>query len=130
MIEFAQRDSHLAGKIDQRDGESAQRNQEKDGHPALMLELKERGYKCHDNRSVTEMLATTAQKMARFSIAARRIRRGRSALSRHLTSSSGYPVQDNRSVNDTVQTGNQDRDESRQRAQQERGRRRLRDHLR
>jgi hypothetical protein len=34
------------------------------------------------------MLATTAQKMARFIMAARRIRRGRSALSRLRTASS------------------------------------------
>ena len=43
MIELAQRNPDLAGKIDQRDGERAERNHEENSDPALMLELKERG---------------------------------------------------------------------------------------
>jgi hypothetical protein len=50
VIKFAQRNSHLAGKIDQRDGKRAQRNHEEDGDPALVLELKERSYKRYDNK--------------------------------------------------------------------------------
>ena len=82
-------------------------------------------------RSVTEMLATTAQKIARFTMAARRIRRGRSALSRDLDGvviRDG--VQDYRPVDDPVQAGNQHGNEGCQRAEQERWRRRLRNDLR
>ncbi|MEH2499772.1 hypothetical protein V1294_006251 [Bradyrhizobium sp. AZCC 1678] len=76
------------------------------------------------------MLATTAQKMARFIIAARRIRRGRSALSRHRTVSSiSNPVQDYRSVDDSVRAGNQDGNEGGQRTEKKR-RRRLRNDMR
>ena len=37
MIELAQRNPDLAGKIDQRDGERAERNHEEDRNPAFML---------------------------------------------------------------------------------------------
>jgi hypothetical protein len=43
VIIFTQRNPDLAGKIDQRDGERAERNHEEDSDPALMRELKERG---------------------------------------------------------------------------------------
>ena len=42
----------------------------------------------------------------------------------------GDPVEDNRSVDDAVQAGNQDGNEGRQRAQKERGRRGLRNDMR
>jgi hypothetical protein len=39
MVEFAERDSHLPGKIEKRYREGTEGNHEQDGHPALMLNL-------------------------------------------------------------------------------------------
>jgi hypothetical protein len=69
------------------------------------------------------MLAITAQKIARFIMAARRIQARKIGL--EPVSDSVVirdSVEDHCSVNDPVQSGNQHGNESRQRTQKERGR--------
>jgi hypothetical protein len=88
VIELAQCNSHLPGKIDQRYREGNERDHEQDGHPALMLNREKALANATITKSGTAMLLITAQKIARFSIAARRMRRGRSVLRRFLAVSS------------------------------------------
>jgi hypothetical protein len=49
VVKFAQRNSHLPGKIDQRYAKGAKGHYEEDGNPALVLDLKERAYKGNDH---------------------------------------------------------------------------------
>src|SRR6266446_3444127 len=127
MIELAQRDSHLAGKIDQRDGESAQRNHEEDGDPALMLELKERGYKRYDNKKCHRNTGDHGPEDG--SVHHRRPPRQARKIGFEAGSDSiaiRNPVQEYRSIDNPVQAGNQDGNKRSQRAEKERGRCRLR----
>ena len=50
MIELAQCDSHLPGKIDKRYRESTKGSHEKDGYPALVLNLEQRTCKRDDDK--------------------------------------------------------------------------------
>jgi hypothetical protein len=116
MIELAQCDSHLAGKINKRCSERTKGNHEQDGHPALVLNLKKRACKRDDDKNRYRNSADHGPEDCP-------VRHGRTSHQTWQVSLQpashivvGYPVQDNRSVNDTILTGDQDRNEGCQRA--------------
>jgi hypothetical protein len=101
MIKFTERDPHLPGKIDERYGEGGQRNHEKDGDAALVLNLKEGARERDDYHNRDRDAADHAQKIALFSITVRRIRRGRSAFEPVFDAVVvGDRVEDDRSIDD------------------------------
>jgi hypothetical protein len=115
MIELAQCDSHLPGKINKRYREGTEGNHEQDGHPALVLNLEHRACKCDDHKERHRNTSDHGPEDC--------------PVQHHCTphqtwevglepASSGVvvgdPVEDNRPVNDAIQTGNQDRNEGRQ----------------
>jgi len=126
MIKFAQCNSHFAGKIDKRYGEGGE-GRRREWLPRARAESRKKALaNATITRSVTAMLPITAQKIARFSMAARRIRRGRSALSRSLTvSSSEIPFRTIVLSTILFQARNQDGNKGGQCSQQKRRRRRL-----
>jgi hypothetical protein len=99
---------------------------EEDSHPALMLELKERGYKRHDNKKRHRNAGDHGPEdgpvhHGRPPHQARKI--GFEAGSDSIVIRN--PVQEYRSVDDPVQAGNQDGNECSQRAEKKRWRSRL-----
>jgi hypothetical protein len=122
MIELAQCDPDLPGKIDQRYGEGAQGNHEEDGNPALVLNLKERADERNDHH---ESYRDTAD----YGPEDRPVQHGRTsqkAWEIGLEPASdgivvGDPVQSDGSIDNSVQAGNQHRDEGRQRTQRNAG---------
>ena len=67
MVEFAKRDSHLPGKINEGYREGTEGNHEQDGYPALMLNLEQRTRKGDDDKArISAAVTLTACERARL----------------------------------------------------------------
>src|SRR5439155_12992031 len=102
MIELAQCDSHLAGKINQRCSEGTKGDHEQDGHPALMLNLEQRTCKRDDDNERYRDTADHGPEDCPVQHGSTSHQTWEISLQSASRIVVRYAVQDNRSVNDTI----------------------------
>src|SRR6185436_20637845 len=131
MVKFTQRNSYLTGKIDKRYDEGAEGNDEEDGNPSLVLNLKKGAYEGNDHHQRYRDAADYGPEDGP-------VDHGRTPhQTRKICLEAGLGsvvvsdrVQDDCSIDDPVEARNQHRNKGRQRPEQKCGRRSLRDDLR
>jgi hypothetical protein len=124
VIQLVQRNSHLSGKLNKRNGESHQRDNKENGNAKLMSNLQERACKRHDHENTCSDSADQGPQDC--SVHHRRAPQEAGKICLQPTFDwivIGDPVQDDGSIHDPVLTGNQERSKAGKRGENKPGRR-------